>query len=105
MPFCGNCGSELDEGDRFCRNCGSSLQPTLVEEFSVAADDLVAKVKELIHEGNVRRIVVKDEAGKTLIEIPVTIGVVGALLAPWLAALGAIAAFATNCTIIVVRSE
>jgi hypothetical protein len=105
LPFCGKCGSELDEGDRFCRNCGSSLQPTLVEEFSVAADDLVAKVKELIHEGNVRRIVVKDETGKTLIEIPVTIGVVGALLAPWLAALGAIAAFATNCTIIVVRSE
>ncbi len=105
MPFCGKCGSELDEGDRFCRNCGGSLQPTLVEEFSVAADDLVAKVKELIHEGNVRRIVVKDEAGKTLIEIPVTIGVVGALLAPWLAALGAIAAFATNCTIIVVRSK
>ena len=105
MPFCGKCGSELDEGDRFCRNCGSSLQSTLIEEFSVAADDLVAKVKELIHEGNVRRIVVKDEAGKTLIEIPVTIGVVGALLAPWLAALGAIAAFATNCTIIVVRSE
>jgi len=105
LPFCGKCGSELDEEDRFCRNCGNSLQPTLVEEFSVAADDLVAKVKELIHEGNVRRIVVKDEAGKTLIEIPVTIGVVGALLAPWLAALGAIAAFATNCTIIVVRSE
>jgi len=105
LPFCGKCGSELDEVDRFCRKCGSSLQPTLVEEFSVAADDLVAKVKELIHEGNVRRIVVKDEAEKTLIEIPVTIGVVGALLAPWLAALGAIAAFATNCTIIVVRSE
>ena len=105
MPFCGKCGTESDERDRFCRNCGNSLQPTIIEEFSVAADDLVAKVKELIHEGNVRRIVVKDETGKTLIEIPVTIGVVGALLAPWLAALGAIAAFATNCTIIVVRSE
>jgi len=105
LPFCGKCGSELDEGDRFCRNCGESFQPTLVEEFNVAADDLVAKVKELIYEGNVRRIVVKDETGKTIMEIPVTIGVVGAVLAPWLAALGAIAAFATNCTIIVVRSE
>ena len=105
MFFCGRCGSESGKGDRFCRNCGNALQPTFVEEFSVATDDLVAKVKELIHEGNVRRIVVKDETGKTLIEIPVTIGVVGALLAPWLAALGAIAAFATNCTIVVVRSE
>ncbi len=105
MPFCGKCGSESDKGDKFCSNCGNSLQQTFVEEFSVAADDLVVKVKELIHEGNVRRIVVKDETGKTLIEIPVTIGVVGALLAPWLAALGAIAAFVTNCTIVVVRSE
>jgi len=105
LPFCERCGSESGKGDRFCRNCGNPLQPTLIEEFSVAADDLVAKVKELINEGNIRRIVVKDETGKTLIEIPVTIGVVGALLAPWLAALGAIAAFVTNCTIIVVRLE
>jgi hypothetical protein len=61
------------------------------------------KVKELIHEGNVSRIVVKGEDGKTLIEIPVTAGVVGVVLAPWLAAVGVIAALARHCTIVVVR--
>jgi hypothetical protein len=60
-------------------------------------------VKELIHEGNVRRIIVKDETGRILLEIPVTIGLIGVVLVPWLAALGAIAALATRCTIIVER--
>ncbi|KYK37023.1 MAG: hypothetical protein AYK19_07745 [Theionarchaea archaeon DG-70-1] len=71
----------------------------------VDSDRLIETVKELIHEGNVRRIIVKDENGKLLMEIPVTIGVIGALIAPWLAALGAIAALATRCTIIVERRE
>jgi len=75
------------------------------EEFSVSSDDLVKRVKELIHEGNVTRIIVRDEEGKTLLEIPATIGVVGVILAPWLAALGAIAALATKCTIAVERRE
>ena len=75
------------------------------EEFSVSADNLIEKVKELLHEGNITRITVKDEKGKTLLEIPVTIGVVGVLVAPWLAALGVIAALATNCTIVVERRE
>lgn len=75
------------------------------EEFTVSSDDLIEKVKQLLHEGNVTRIIIKDEKGKTLLEIPATIGVIGVLLAPWLAALGAIAALATNCRIVVERRE
>ena len=75
------------------------------EEFQVAADDLIGRVKDLIREGNIRRIVVRNEEGKTLLEIPVTVGVIGALFAPYLAALGAIAAMATRCTIAVERRE
>ena len=78
---------------------------TRVEEFSVSADDLIEKVKQLIHEGNVTRIIIKDERGKTLFEMPATVGVVGAILVPWLAALGAIAALATRCTLVVERAE
>lgn len=69
------------------------------ESFKVDGQEIVAKVKELIREGNARRIIIKNEAGETLIEIPLTIGAVGALLAPVLAAVGAIAALVTNCTI------
>jgi len=77
----------------------------MMEEFSVSADNLVKRVKELLHEGNVRRISIKDEEGKILLEMPVTVGVVGVILAPWLAALGAIAALATRCTLTVERKE
>ena len=103
MPYCPRCGAETNDEWKFCRNCGANLQPGRQEQFSVSSDDLVTKVKELIHEGNVRRIIVKDEAGKILLEIPVTVGLIGALLAPWLAALGAIAALATRATIVVER--
>ena len=75
------------------------------EEFSVSADNLIEKVKELLHEGNVTRIIVKDEKGKVLLEIPVTVGIIGVVLAPWLAALGVIAALATSCTVVVERRE
>jgi len=71
------------------------------EEYNVSGDSLVAKVKELAHEGNIRRIIIKNEEGKTLVEIPLTWGVVGMLLAPSLAAIGAIAALVTDCTILV----
>jgi hypothetical protein len=64
-------------------------------------EELVAKVKELVHEGNIRRIIIKNEEGKTLIEIPLTLGVVGAVLLPVLAAVGAIAALVADCTIVV----
>ncbi len=104
MVKCWKCGAELAEGAKYCHICGSAVK-TRVEEFSVSADDLVGKVKELIHEGNVTRIVIKDESGKTVFEMPATVGVVGVILVPWLAALGAIAALATRCTLVVERAE
>ena len=79
--------------------------PSKWEEFPVSADNLISRVKELIREGNVTRIIVKNEKGETLIEIPMTVGVIGALLAPYLAALGTIAALVTRCTIAVERKE
>lgn len=75
------------------------------EEFRVDGDRMVSKVKEIIHEGNVRRIIIKNEKGDTLIEVPLTIGVVGAVLLPVWAALGAIAALAANLTIVVERIQ
>jgi len=73
------------------------------EEFRVKGEELVEKVKQLIHEGNVRRLIIKDENGKIYLEIPVTIGVIGALIAPMLAAVGAIAAMVANLKIEVIR--
>jgi hypothetical protein len=75
------------------------------EEFKVNGGELLNKVKEVIHEGNVRRIILKDEHGKTFMEIPLTVGVVGAIVAPILAAVGAIAALASNLTIVVEKIE
>lgn len=77
----------------------------VTEKFSISADNLIQKVKELIKEGNVTRIIIKDDKGRILLEMPATLGVIGALLVPWLAALGAVAAIATNCTIMVERKE
>ena len=105
MPYCEKCGAEIGEDWKFCRSCGAPVTPVRREEFSVSSDDLVKRVKQLLHEGNVRRIIVKDEEGKTMMEIPVTLGVIGVLIAPWLAALGAIAALATKCTIVVERRQ
>jgi len=73
------------------------------ESFKVNGEELLKKFKELIKEGNVRRITIKEKTGKVLIDIPLTIGVVGAVLAPVLAAVGAIAALITECTIAVER--
>ena len=75
------------------------------EEFKVSGDELVEKVKQLIKEGNVRRIIIKNKDGKTLIEVPLTIGVIGVVLAPVLAAVGAIAALVTECSIVVEREK
>jgi hypothetical protein len=66
---------------------------------------LLAKVKELVHEGNVRRVITKNEEGKTLIEVPLTLGVVGAVLLPVWVAIGAIAALVTDCAIVVEKVE
>lgn len=75
-----------------------------IEEFSINGDELVAKVRQLVHEGNVRRLTIKNESGDTLIVIPLTIGVIGAALLPVFAAIGALAALATRCTIVVERA-
>ncbi|HOW43842.1 MAG TPA: DUF4342 domain-containing protein [Candidatus Aminicenantes bacterium] len=75
------------------------------EEFKLDGGKVVEKVKELIREGNIRRIILKNEEGKTLIEIPLTLGVVGAALLPVLAAVGAIAALAASMTIVVEKME
>ena len=76
-----------------------------VEEIQVFGRDLVEKVKSLIHEGNVQRIIVKDEHGNTFLEIPVTVAAIGVVLALLLAALGAISALVAKFTIVIVRSE
>ena len=75
------------------------------ETFKVTGENLVKKVKELIKEGNVRKITIKDKQGKALVVFPLTIGVVGAVIAPILAAIGALAALITECTISVERKE
>jgi len=84
-------GAETPEGE------------TRTEEFQIKGEMLLTKVKELLHEGNVRRIVLKNEEGRVMIEFPLTFGVVGAVLLPVWAALGAIAALAANLTIVVER--
>jgi len=74
------------------------------EEFHVNGEELLARIKALVHEGNIRRIIIKDKDGKELIEFPLTFGVVGVVLAPTLAAVGAIAALVTEATIVVEKS-
>ena len=75
------------------------------EEFKVNGEQLVAKIKEILHEGNIRRLIIKDKEGRTLIEVPLTIGVVGAILVPVWAAIGAIAALVAEATIVVEKTE
>jgi Domain of unknown function (DUF4342) len=75
---------------------------TFKESFKVAADQLVDAVRKLFHEGNVRRVIIKQD-GKTIAEFPLTVGVIGAVLAPMLAAVGAIATLVTECTVVVER--
>ncbi len=75
------------------------------QELKLSGESLVAKLKELVHEGDIRRITIKNDEGHTLIEIPLTFGVVGALLLPVWAAIGAIAALAVSLTIVVERTD
>jgi phage-related minor tail protein len=78
---------------------------TFFEEIKVMGHDLVEKVKALIHEGNVRRIIIKDEQGHTFVEIPITVAAIGAVFAPILAAVGALAAMAAKFTIVVEKAK
>lgn len=79
-------------------------QKSYTEELQVMGEQLLSKVKELLHEGNVRRIIIKQE-GRTIMEFPLTIGVVGVVAAPILVAIGAVSALIAQCSIEVVRSE
>ena len=83
----------------------AGTQEVTTEEVQVSGEAVVSKVKELIREGNIRRITIQNEAGKTLLEIPLTFGVVGALLAPQLAALGAVGALIANLSIKIERGN
>jgi hypothetical protein len=75
------------------------------EEFKVSSSEIIEKIKEIIKEGNARRLIFKNEEGKVFMEIPLTVGLVGTLIAPIWAALGALAALASNFTIVVVKEE
>jgi hypothetical protein len=75
------------------------------EEFKLNGDEILNKLKELLHQGNIRRIILKDESGKTFMEIPLTVGVVGAIVIPVWAAIGAIAALVSKLTIVVEKVE
>jgi len=78
---------------------------TRTEEFKLSGGEILNKIKDLIHEGNIRRIILKDENGKTFLEIPLTVGLIGAALAPVLAAVGAIAALVSKLTIVVEKID
>jgi hypothetical protein len=75
------------------------------EEFRVNGEELIAKIKNLVNEGNIRRIIIKDKEGKVIFEIPLTFGILGALIAPQLAAIGAIAALVTEATVVVEKAD
>ena len=75
------------------------------EEFKVSGEEVLAKVKHLIKEGNARKIIIKNEKGETVVEVPLTLGAVGAIIAPALAAIGAVAALLTKCTIVVIKKD
>jgi Flp pilus assembly pilin Flp len=75
------------------------------EEFRITGEELLAKLRQLVHEGNIRRIMIRNEAGTTLVEIPLTVGLVGVALVPVWAAVGAIAALASDYSIVVERRD
>ncbi len=80
-------------------------EKTRTEELNISGEDVMSTVKNLVHQGNIRRITIVNKDGRTLLEIPLTLGVVGALLLPTLAALGALAAIVTECKIVVERID
>jgi hypothetical protein len=91
--------SDRNEEGRFV------AKTTRTEELKITGEELLSTVRELVRQGNIRRITIKNREGKTLVEIPLTLGVVGTLLLPTLAALGAVAALVTECSIVVERAE
>jgi hypothetical protein len=100
---CNECKAELSAESKFCQNCGvqTGFRKDIYDD--VTADRLVSKVKDIIQDAKVKRVIVKDNRGKMLVSFPVTWGTAGAIatvaLAPWLAALGVIAGLVTRCTV------
>jgi len=105
---CSNCGADLPAEAKFCPACGTQVG-LKKDTYQVSSDGLVGKVKEILRDADVKRIVVKDDKGKVLLSIPVTWGAAGAVaaiaLAPLLAALGVIAALVTRVTVEVERTK
>ncbi len=106
MAICNSCGADLPECSVFCNKCGTQLSLQR-DVYEISSDKLIGKVKEILNDARVRRVVVKDDNGKVLVSMPVAFGAAGAVatvfLAPWLAALGVIAGIATHCKIEVER--
>ncbi len=106
METCIQCGTELGQNAKFCSECGTAVEKNVTtEEYQVTADEVAKKVKELVHEGNVSSLVVKDSSGNAVLSIPVTAGVVGVIVAPVLVVIGALAMVVGNYTIVVVRKK
>ena len=107
VTVCVKCRTKLTANAKFCAQCGAPVKgesKIRKEEFKVSGSQLVSRIKEIIHEGNIRRIIIKQDE-RTLIEIPLTVAAIGALLAPILAAVGAMAALLTHCTLEVEKIE
>lgn len=75
------------------------------EQYQLTGDDVISKIKQIVHEGNVRRVLIRNAEGHVIVEFPLTVGVVGAALAPMWAAVGAVVALVTDCTIEIERRE
>jgi Domain of unknown function (DUF4342) len=75
------------------------------EQYQLTGEDVITKIKQIVHEGNVRRVLIRNAEGQVFVEFPLTVGVVGAALAPMWAAVGAIVALVTDCTIEIERRE
>jgi ribosomal protein L40E len=108
MTICGECGGELPASARFCPSCG--IETGIRRDiYDIPSEGLVGKVKDMMHDVSVKRIVVKDDKGKVLLSIPVTWGTAGVIatvaLAPWLAALGVITGLVTRCRVEVERES
>lgn len=108
MNYCSECKIELPSNSRYCLNCGNQIGMKR-DVYKVSADNLIGRVKNMVQDANVRKIIVKDDKGEVLISIPVTWGTAGVVatvaLAPWLAALGVIAGVVTKCTIEVEKTK
>jgi CBS domain-containing protein len=103
-----NCGTEVPSEAKFCPNCGTQMG-VKKDVYHVSGDGLVGKIKVILKDAKVKRIVIKDDKGRVLLSIPVPWGAAGAaaivFLAPWLAAIGVIAGIVTRCTVEVEKTN